>query len=69
MWQSSAANSIWVPVSSTNWKWAATVAFNPNNNTWALSSPLYPAAQVLYGGYWPVYTSTFVTKSTSLTCN
>lgn len=67
MWKPSATNPIWVPVSSTNWTWGATVTFT--NDNWVLSSPSYPSAQVLYGGYWPVYNSTFISGSSSLTCH
>lgn len=72
MWQPTTANSIWVPLSSTNWNWNGTVALS--NGSWVLTGATAPNSppnnpQVLYGGYWPVWSSTVINNKTNYTCN
>jgi len=65
-WQPALANSIFVPIASTNWGYGATDTLT--NGVWALTDVTYPSASVLFGAYWPVWYSLY-TNGEALPCD
>jgi len=68
MWHPNVTYWTWIPISSTNWGWGATLTLY--NGTWGISQIASPWTQVLYGTqYWPEWYSIITNGEQPSSCS